>query len=199
MTDIPGGSEPGGARSARHPDLLVRDDSILLLVDLQERLLPIVEGRAALVAKIATLARGAALLAVPTLVSEQYPQGLGRTVAPVLEAAPGAAVFAKTSFSCGADGAIVSALRRLDRGSVVLAGVEAHVCVLQTALDLLARGWRVHVVADAVGTRDPRNLAVGRQRAARAGATITSVESVLFEWLGRSDVPEFRSVQALLK
>jgi nicotinamidase-related amidase len=183
----------------RHPDLASRDDSILLLVDIQERLFPTIQGGTAMAAEIARLARGAALLGVPVLVSEQYPKGLGRTIPAVAEAARGAMVLEKTAFSCGADHGIMAAIRALDRGTVVLAGIEAHICVLQTALDLLARGFRVHVAADAVGTRLPRNLAIGADRAARAGATVTSVESVLFEWMERSDVSEFKAVQGLLK
>jgi nicotinamidase-related amidase len=183
----------------RHPDLLAREDSILLLVDVQEKLVPIIRDRSAVEAEIVRLARGARILGVPVLVSEQYPKGLGRTIGAVRAAAPEAPVHEKTSFSCGADQAILAAIRGLDRGSIVLAGVEAHICVLQTALDLLARGWKVHVAADATGTRIAGNLAIGHQRAARAGAVITSVEAVLFEWMGRSDIAEFKEVQALLK
>jgi nicotinamidase-related amidase len=183
----------------RHPDLLARDDSILLLVDVQEKLAPIIHDRAAVEAEIVRLAKGARLLGVPVLVSEQYPKGLGRTVPAVKAAAGDAPVHEKTAFSCGADAAILAAIRGLDRGTVVIAGIEAHVCVLQTALDLLARGFRVHVVSDATGTRRQSNLAIGHERAARAGAAITSVEAALFEWMGRSDLPEFKEVQALLK
>jgi nicotinamidase-related amidase len=183
----------------RHPDLLNRDDSILLLVDVQERLFPIIAGREALEAEIVRLARGASLLGVPIVISEQYPKGLLGTIPSVRAAAAKAAVFAKTAFSCGADGGILAAIRKLDRGTVVIAGIEAHICVLQTALDLIARGFRVHVAADATGSRRPRNHVIGRQRAARAGAIVTCVESVLFEWMARSDVAEFKSVQALLK
>jgi len=182
----------------RHPDLLDRNDSILLLVDIQERLFPIIHDRAGLEAEIVRLTKGAAILQVPILVSEQYPKGLGRTL-PSIKAAGPAVVLEKTSFSCGSDANILAAIRQHDRGTVVIAGIEAHICVLQTALDLLARGYRVHVVADATGTRLPGNLAIGRERVARAGATVTSVEAVLFEWMGRSDVPEFKAVQALLK
>lgn len=155
--------------------------------------------RAALESEVIRLARGAALLGVPTLVSEQNPKGLGATVAGILASAAGARVLGKTTFSCAADAAIMEAIRGLDRGTVVLAGVEAHICILQTALDLVARGFRVHVVADAVGTRLPRNHAVALDRAGRAGAVITCVESVLFEWMGRSDAAEFKAVQELLK
>src|SRR4029079_14639057 len=133
------------------------------------------------------------------IVSEQFPKGLGRTVPAVAAAAQGAAVIEKTTFSCGAEPAILDAIRGLDRGTVELAGVEAHICVLQTALDLLARGFAVHVAADATGTRLEQNLRIGHDRAARAGAVITSVESIFFEWTGRSDIPEFKQVQALLK
>jgi nicotinamidase-related amidase len=183
----------------RHPDLLARNDSILLLVDIQERLFPIVQGGPAVEAEVLRLARGATILGVPILISEQYPQGLGQTLPSIRNAAPEAPVLDKTAFSCGADPGIMEAVRRLDRGCVVLAGIEAHICVLQTALDLLARGYRVHVAADATGTRLPRNLAIGQERAARAGATITSVEAILFEWMERSDIAEFKAVQALLK
>jgi nicotinamidase-related amidase len=180
-------------------DLLARDDSILLLVDIQERLLPVIHDREGVLAEIVRLASGAALLSVPTIVTEQYPKGLGPTVAPVLAAAAGARVLTKSTFACGGDAAIIEAIRALDRGTVVIAGLEAHICVLQTALDLRARGFGVHVVADAAGARFPRNHAVAMERMARAGATVTCVESVLFEWMGRCDAPEFKAVQALLE
>jgi nicotinamidase-related amidase len=182
-----------------HADLLEREDSILLLVDIQERLFPTIHERQAMETEIVRLGRAAEILGVPVVISEQYPKGLGRTLPSVRNAAPGAGILEKTSFSCAANEALMGTIRGLDRGSVVIAGIEAHICVLQTALDLIRRGYRVHVASDATGSRIPRNHRVGTERAAHGGAVITSVETVLFEWLRRSDATHFKAVQALIK
>src|SRR6185295_6368818 len=139
----------------RHPGIARRDDSVLVVIDCQERLWKVISGREALEQGLLTLIRGARLLDVPVLVTEQNPQGLGPTIPSLTEALGPAKVLTKASFSCLGNEAFLSALRETDRGTVVLAGIEAHICVLQTALDALAAGFRVHVVADAAGTRLP--------------------------------------------
>ncbi len=183
----------------RHPTIARAGKSLLVLIDCQERLWKVIAGKDALEARMKILLRGAALIGVPVVVTEQNPGGLGPTIPSLRDACPDARVLAKQTFSCCGDPGFREALRATDREQIVLAGIEAHICVLQTALDALALGYDVHIVSDAAGTRLPHNLEPGLRRAERAGAVITTVESVLFEWMERCDAPVFRDVVQLLK
>jgi nicotinamidase-related amidase len=176
------------------------DNALLLLVDMQEKLQPLIHDDAKLRARAAALAEGCRLLGVPIVVTEQYPKGLGPTV-PELRGAVKAAggALEKTAFSCSADPAVRARLESLRRPHVLLAGVEAHICVLQTALDLAASGARVHLVEDAVGSRSPLDREAGIERALRHGAEPSTVEMALFELMGDAKHPAFRQVQALIK
>ncbi len=171
---------------------LVRQDCLVLLIDLQERLVPVIEGNSRIVARCRLLAAAARALAVPLLVSEQYPQGLGPTVAALQRELGDAPRFAKMDFSCAAVPAIVDAVRARGRRTLVLAGVEAHVCVLQTALGFRELGFSVALVADATGSRREESRALALERARAAGCALVDTEMVLFEWLERAGTPEFK-------
>lgn len=176
------------------------ENTLLLVIDVQERLAPLIADDARVRAKAAALAEGCRLLDVPLVVTEQYPKGLGRTVAHLqsaVEAAGG--VLEKTAFSCAADEAIRARIEAAGRPNVLLAGIEAHICVLQTALDLLESGHDVYVVEDAVGARERVDKEAGLARARRAGATPATVEMALFELMGHSRHARFKDVQALIK
>lgn len=179
---------------------LAPDNSLLLLVDMQERLQPLIHGDKALRAKAAALAEGCRLLGVPAMITEQYPKGLGHTI-PELRAAVDHAggVLEKTAFSCAGDPSIAARIQAAGRPNVLLAGIEAHICVLQTALDLLEAGYSVHLVEDAVGSRDPANREGGIARARRHGAEPSNVEMALFELMGGKEHPQLKAVQALIK
>jgi nicotinamidase-related amidase len=183
--------------------LIERRRSQLLLIDIQARLAPHVADGDRVVANCSRLARYARRLGVPASLTEHYPRGLGPTADPVLEALGNeVARFEKIAFSSWKDDAIrerIEALRADGRDQVVVAGMEAHVCVGQTSLDLLAAGLEVFVVADAVGSRaaDVRDIAV--RRLERAGAHIVTHEMVAFEWLGRGDTKEFKDLIEVLK
>ncbi len=147
----------------------------------------------------ARLARGAALLGVPTLATEQYRRGLGATVPEVAGAVARFAPIEKLAFSaCGAP-AFMAALVEHKVESALLCGIEAHVCVTQTCLDLLERGIRVFVAADAVSSRTAENWRLGLDRMRDAGAVIVSTEMALFEWLGQAGTEEFRQILPLVK
>jgi nicotinamidase-related amidase len=176
--------------------LLNADGAVLLLIDLQERLMPVIHDREAVVARAVRLAEAAQLLDVPIRATEQNPAGLGPTVAPLV--AYPRAVLSKTTFSAAADPGF-SALLPAGSTEIVVTGCEAHICVLQTVLGLLASGQRVIVAADAVGSRDPADKAAALDRASRHGAEVVTSEMVLFEWLRDSQHPKFREVQKLLK
>ncbi len=179
--------------------LLARERSLLFVVDVQERLLPAMAAGEACVARIRLLLEGARHLGVPVMASEQYPKGLGPTVAPVREALGAAPVFEKITFSCARDATIREAVLASGRRQLVLCGIEAHVCVLQTALDFTAEGLRVAVVADAVDSRrrESRRRALVRLR--QHGVELVESEMVLFEWLERAGTNEFRTIARLVR
>jgi len=176
--------------------LLTAEDSTLLLIDLQQRLVPVIHDHEVVVARALRLAEAARLLDVPVRATEQNPRGLGPTVQPL--AGYPQAVMAKTTFSAARDPGL-SALLPAGPGEIVVAGCEAHVCVVQTVLDLLAAGRRVAWAADATGSRDPADRAAAIDRARQHGAEIVTSEMVLFEWLRDARHPRFREVHKLLR
>jgi nicotinamidase-related amidase len=176
--------------------LLSAQGSVVLLIDLQERLMPAMYDSDVVVARAVRLAQAARLLDVPVRATEQYPAGLGPTVGPLTPYL--GAVLAKTMFSA-LDDPDFPALLPVGSTEIVVAGCEAHVCVLQTVLGLVAEGHRVVVVADATGSRDPDDKARAIDRMRQHGAEIVTSEMVLFEWLRDSRHPKFREVQRLLK
>ena len=173
--------------------LMKREGAALLIVDLQGRLLPAIHDGEAVIAEAVWLARVAARMGVPTVVSEQYPKGLGHTDPRVLEAAEGARVVEKLPFSCASDGCLAGTA--IDAATqVVVCGTESHVCVLQTALGLVEAGKSVFLVAEACGSRRASDKAAALSRMAAAGVTIVSREMVAFEWLGQAGSDEFRAI-----
>jgi nicotinamidase-related amidase len=176
--------------------LLTAESAVLLLIDLQERLIPAIHDRDIVVARAVRLAEASRLLDVPIRATEQYPAGLGPTVKPLADYPQ--ATLAKTTFSAVADPGF-SDLLPAGVSQIIVAGCEAHVCVLQTVLSLLGSGRRVLLVADAVGSRDPADRTAAIDRARQHGAEIVTSEMVLFEWLRDSQHPKFREVQKLIK
>lgn len=176
--------------------LLPAAGSVLLLVDLQERLMPAIADGDAVVANAVRLAEGAGLLDVPVCGTEQNPDGLGPTVAEL--AGYPQLVLPKTAFGAVAEPGFGTLLPP-GTSQVVVAGCEAHVCVLQTVLGMLAEGRRVWLVADAVGSRVPANRDAAIERARRHGAEIVTTEMVLFEWLADAAHPRFRDVLKLVR
>jgi nicotinamidase-related amidase len=167
--------------------------SQLVVVDLQKKLLPSIHDHERVVANVVWLVRAAQKLGVPVAALEQYPQGLGGIADAVRDLLPEGSVARKTHFSAVA-ARCLAPLPGADRAQVVLAGIEAHVCLMQTALGLLGEGREVYVVADAVGSRreQDRDLALARMR--QEGARIVSREMVVFEWLAEAGTPLFREV-----
>lgn len=173
--------------------LIDRDNSALLVVDVQERLLPHMHDWQRLLDNVLWMVRVAQRLSVPVMASEQYPKGIGSTHSALRALLPQGAVAEKLHFSCAAAGCLAG-LPGNERRQLIVCGIESHVCVLQTVLGLRAQGREVFVVADAVGSRDPANreLALARMRAHRA--EVVSREMVAFEWLEQSGSAEFREV-----
>jgi nicotinamidase-related amidase len=172
-------------------------DTALLVIDVQDKLLPLIPGADALVRNIAFLIDGARLLDMPVAATEQYPKGLGSTTAALARRLPERP--AKVAFSCCAVDSVLSSLEHGGRPKVVLAGIETHVCVLQTALDLLAGNFRVYVPVDAVASRYPVDHEFALRRLERAGAVLTTSETCVFEWVGGADHPQFKKVSVLVQ
>ena len=167
--------------------------SALLIVDLQDRLLPAIHDSERVLEHCLWLIHLAQRLQVPVVASEQYPQGLGPTVLAIREVLPPEAFVEKTHFSCVAAGCLQS-VPAYAREQWVVAGTEAHVCVLQTVIDLRAAGKRVFAVADAIGSRDPANRELAIERMRQHGVEIVSREMVAFEWLARAGTDLFREI-----
>jgi len=180
-----------------HPTQMSVADTALLVIDVQERLMRKIPGAAALVRNIAFLIDAAGLLHLPVLATEQYPKGLGPTVPELASRLPERPD--KVAFSSCAIASVTETLHREARPKVVLAGIEAHVCVLQTGLDLLAQGFRVYVPADAVASRYPLDHEMALRRLERAGAIVTTSETAVFEWIGGAGHPQFKAVSALVQ
>ena len=176
-----------------------RELSTLLVIDVQERLLPHIEDRDNVVKHCGRIIQSAGILGVPTVCTEQYPRGLGPTVAPLRELLGDAPVREKLAFSCcGAEG-LTDDLSSRGRPQIVVVGIEAHVCVQQTVLDLLGAGFAVFVAADAVSSRRALDRWAALDRMRQAGAAVTTTEAVIFEWLRVAGTAEFKQVAKLVR
>ncbi|MBM3789515.1 MAG: hydrolase [Acidobacteria bacterium] len=173
---------------------------LLLVIDVQEKLWPLIANKEQVRDRCRILMEGAKHLGVPVILSEQYPKGLGSTIEEIRQnQADGTPVCSKTAFGCLGDAGLAHRIGQSGRRQLVLCGIEAHVCVMQTALEAIREGYRVAVVADAVGSRDEANRRLGLERARAAGATIVSSEMMLFEWMRDSRHPAFKAISALIK
>lgn len=175
-----------------------RSKSALLIVDMQAKFEKIVANFASIETQIVTLIRGSKILGLPVFYTEQYPKGLGHTSEDVLRHLSGLLVFEKVRFSA-ADDPLVHQLRQKDIAQIILVGIEAHVCILQSALDFQKLGFQVHVVSDATGSRDPFNCDAALARMRQQGITVTVTESVLFELMETSAAEEFKKISKLVK
>lgn len=184
----------------KHEALLRAQDTALVLVDVQEKLVPAMAGQEKLLKYVKILAQAAAMLRLPVLATEQYPKGLGHTLPEVSSLLPESRFLQeKTAFSCARADGFLDALKRTRTNQVLLCGIEAHVCVLQTALDLSAAGFQVHLAADAVSSRDPYNVDNAIFRMRRAGVIITNTESALFEMLDKAEGDTFKAISKLIR
>ena len=184
------------------PALLSAKNSLLIIVDLQTKLSAVMpETEAKLItANTGSLLEAAGLLNIPVLLTEQYPKGLGSTDTSIAKKLPETTqVFEKTGFSCCLAEGFCNTLESSDRKQIILAGLEAHVCVLQTALELHHNGYQVYVVEDAICSRKAEHKFFALQRMQQQGITITNHESVLFEWLRDASHPDFRRISGLLR
>lgn len=181
----------------RSPELMSRGDTALLVVDVQEKLVPAIGGVAEVVWNARRLIDGAKILGLPVAATEQYPQGLGPTVPELAERLP--ARPSKLAFSCRGCPEIFEQLKGRGVHKILVCGIESHVCVQQTVLDLLANGWRVYVAVDAVGSRRDIDHQTALRRMDSAGATLTTTEAALFEWCQEAGSAEFKQISRLVR
>lgn len=182
------------------PQRLEKHHVALLVIDMQERFRDLIDGMAGVAAQCSRLVRFCDRLGIPVVVTEQYPAGLGRTLPELAGVLPkGVAPIEKTTFSCGGDEGFRQAVAGLRREQWVLCGIETHVCVYQTAVDLLRDGRQVALAADAVSSRRPRDREMALARMRDLGVQMMSTEMVLFEILRQAGTPDFRSVAGILK
>lgn len=183
----------------RNNKILSRDSTALLLIDVQERILDVMINKDELIANCIKIIKGFKVLNLPVFFTEQYPKGLGPTTHLLLTELEGLSAIQKTSFSCLGAGNLFQSLKDNNVTQVVIAGIESHVCVQQTVLDLLANNFQVDVCADAVSSRKEKDLNIALERMRNNNVEITSVESVLFELLQESRTEEFKKISAIIK
>lgn len=182
-----------------HARVLDCKQSMLLIVDVQESFRKQLKDLDNLTRNITILAEAAKILKVPVVLTEQYPQGLGKTIAEISACLGEHKYFEKTAFSCCQAAGFSDMMESLGREQIIICGIEAHVCVSQTAHELLSGGYTVHVVADAIASRAPRNRDIAWEKMIASGAVPSCVEMALFEMLGGSGSEQFKAVQRLVK
>jgi nicotinamidase-related amidase len=183
----------------RHPDLLHRDDCALVVVDMQEPFLKAIHGREALTQNVLLLIHAARILGIPTLSTVQYASRMGDTVPEIADALEGIPALDKLCFSCAGAETFTEALAATGKKQVVLCGVETHICVSQTAHDLLHAGYAVHVSPDAVSSRTLEKHKLGMERIRDAGIKPCAAEAAVYEWLYEAGTPEFKEILKLVK
>jgi nicotinamidase-related amidase len=181
------------------PPKIVKEEAVLVLIDFQERLMPAMKDNDDLEKAVIKLVKGARILRVPILVTQQYTKGLGATIPSIHEALGDYNPIEKTAFSAMGEPVFVERLAASNRKTVILAGIEAHVCVLQTAADLMEAGYTVFLVNDCISSRSGEDKKFARRRIAGSGAVDTTYESVLFELLKGAKQEGFKDISALVK
>jgi nicotinamidase-related amidase len=181
----------------RSPELMSARDTALLVIDVQEKVIGLVPDRKRIVWNVRRLVDGAKLLGLPAVGTEQYPQGLGKTVPELAERL--GPLPDKIAFSCRGCAGLFSDLDQRGVFKILVVGIETHVCVQQTVLDLLAAGVRVYVAVDAVGARYPIDHEIALRRMESSGATLTTTEAALFEWCETAGAPGFKEMSKLIR
>ena len=183
----------------RHPFVAEREKSMLLVVDVQEAMLKAIGTWEATLGRVNHLIQPARLLDIPILVTEHYKKGLGETVQEVKNAVGPAIFFQKEHFSACLEDDFLNTVRKLGRSKVVIVGMETHVCVLQTGMDLIQAGYQLHVVRNALASRYEEDWKSAVKLFDAAGAVITTAEIVIFQWACRSNTDDFRKILPIVK
>jgi len=179
--------------------MLKIEDTVLLLVDVQEKLFRVTDDKETLLSNLQKLVKGCRLLGVPVIVTEQNPAGLGPTLPELTALIPDAEKITKFSFSCCAEAGFMDRLKTLGRRQILIGGIESHVCVYQTSLELMEHGFEVHLVSDGVSSRAAQNKKLAIRRLVAEGVKLTGVEMAFFELLRTAKAEQFKAVSALIK
>lgn len=183
----------------RHEFIATRSDSMLLVIDFQHAMLNVIPDWEDVAYTVGQLTRTAETLNVPILLTEQYKKGLGTTIPEVRQDISSPRIFCKEHFSACLEPDFIPTMQSFQRSQIVVVGMETHVCVLQTCLDLIRAGFQVHLVADAVASRKHKNRNIAIDMLRDAGAVITSAEIVIFEWACRANTDDFREILPIVK
>ena len=183
----------------RNKKILTRDCCALLLIDIQEKILSVMNSPDAVIQNTLKLIKGFKVLNIPIFYTEQYPKGLGPTASLILKELEGLSAIQKMGFSCSLAGNLFTRLKDNNVSQVVLTGIESHVCIQQTALDLVANDFQVNLAADATSSRSDRDYKFALDRMRAHGIEITTSESILFELLTYSGTDEFRMISEIIK
>ncbi len=178
---------------------LKKDDTLLVVVDIQGRILPAMYKSEMVEDNAIRLINGFKAFGAPIVATEQYPEGLGPTVDSVKEALADSPIIAKRTFSCCGEPAFVDAVKKAGKGTIVVCGIESHVCVMQTVFDLTEMGYTVYLAVDAVSSRFETNRDLSFKRMRRADIMLDSVEAILFDMLETSTAPEFKAISKIVK
>lgn len=178
---------------------LKKHDIVLVVVDIQEKLASVMNHRTMVVRNTIILLKAAEILKLPILLTEQYPKGLGKTVQEIRDVIPNTTAIEKMSFSCCGEPKFFESLKLAAKRQVILCGMEMHVCILQTALDLLSQGYEVFVPENAVCSQNEEDRKAAFDRINQAGITPTSVESAIFELVGTAGTEEFKAILKVVK
>ena len=179
--------------------MLILENTVLLVVDIQEKLARVMPDRQVLLENLEKIIKGAQVLGIPILLTEQNPEGLGPTIPEIAHLLPNIQPIRKLSFSCCGSDRFIQTLKAVSRKQVLIAGIETHVCVYQTAVDLLNLRYEVQVVADAVSSRTVENRYIGLEKIKHAGAALTSTETALFELLRVAEGAKFKELLKIVK
>jgi len=179
--------------------MIKTNEAVLVLIDIQDRLLNAIHNKDRLIQNIVRLIKGIKILGIPIIWMEQYPEGLGQTTSVVAKELIDIQPIRKTTFSAGRNEKFLKKLSELARSNIILCGIETHVCVYQTAADLKKKGYHVEIVADAVSSRAPSNISIGLKKMQGVGVHLTSVETALFELLEIADGDLFKQILRVIK
>lgn len=178
---------------------LKKEDTIFVVVDFQEKLMPVMENKNDLEDKVCRLANAMKKLGIPHIVTQQYTKGIGETIPSIAEAIGKFTPIDKTSFSCMRNEEFAAKFEEADKDTVVICGIEAHICLQQTVLDLLTKGYKVYVPADCTSSRSSMDKLTSLDRMRDAGAVITTYESIVYELLGDAKAEEFKAISKIVK
>ena len=179
--------------------MLTTDNSVLLIIDVQEKLFRAIHQKEQLADNLQRLIKGIKVLEIPILITEQYPQGLGPTIPEIAQLLPDNRPLPKVCFSCCGDAAFLQAFKKLNRKQVLVAGIESHICVYQTAADLIVADYEVYAVSDTISSRTGQNREVGLKIMTQLGAKIASTEAALFELLKVAKGDKFKAISQIVR